>query len=536
VLLAAFYFGRQTRASVPYEVWIIAILLACFAHPGLLILFCVFLIAHSSARTYYPHFEIKSTIFHNLPLVAQRGTIDGATARVRTDPSRWDTKERVVARQDLRVNGAVPVIPASHGYNLYAAVRNRNVHFYVSVDAQSNLDSGDIDSETVTVDVDNIRYEDGAGVVTTDVDTGDINDMNFTVAFVSFSASADTELKISTNNTPAAGFVKVDSTDDTDNVVLLKGKLKLEGDSDAWLDSLPFTLVSTGGSTTAITGSVTLVLGSEEFTESTGSNCVDEADFTTAVSCDTAGATDGLLFDNLDYDIAAGSTVNFTLKADINDLQDGAAAVDFDAGDSLTASITTAGRAFIDVENEEGDQLTDSTEVSGNALGETQTFYENGVNVTMGTTTYASVTDGGDVTQVTYTIPLSVTSFGDTRYTGLSAEYEANAGAVDDDLALAFELQDSTAPSSGLENGTVSSTFTCDSTLEASTGYRLDENELVHCTLQVIHTTPGTASRSYRVQVNEFQTYSDAALNTDELIQTLTPIQDFQTGYQFITG
>ena len=414
--------------------------------------------------------------------------------------------------------------------------------FYVSVDAVNNLDSGDIDSDSWTIAVDNLRFVDGGGVVTTetsaiptDMDWDAAGD-GVALAFVSFSSASDTELKVSTNSTPAAGSLKADDTDDTEGVVLLKGKLKLEGDSDVLLDALPITLTSTGDSISALTSSVTLTIDGEEFTESTGANCIDDTDFDGADSCDAATVA-GVLFDNLDLDIAAGETVNFTVSADINDLENtGVTATDFDAGDSLTASLTTTGRGYIVAENEQGDQLTDSSEMTGSAIGEAQSFYADGVNVDMGTTTYTSVTDSGTVTQVTYSIPLTVTSFGDTRYVGLSAEYEADALAVNDDLALAFELQDSTAPTTGLENGTVSSTFTCDATLESGTAYRLDEGDSVNCTLQVIHTTPGTASRSYRVAVNEFQTYSDAALNTDEVIQTLTPVQDFQTGYQFITG
>jgi hypothetical protein len=129
VLIAAYFLGRNNRASLPFEYVCVGLLLACFAHPGILIVLCIILIAHSSIRTYYPHYTITSTIFRDLPLVRQRGNIDGATARVRVDPARWDEKTRVVARQDLRVNGCVPVIPASVGYNLYAAVRNRNVQY-----------------------------------------------------------------------------------------------------------------------------------------------------------------------------------------------------------------------------------------------------------------------------------------------------------------------------------------------------------------------------------------------------------------------
>jgi hypothetical protein len=51
------------------------------------------------------------------------------------------------------------------------------VKLYVAVDAVSNLDSSDITSDSWTVDIDSIRFEDGSGVVTTDTTTGDIDGM-----------------------------------------------------------------------------------------------------------------------------------------------------------------------------------------------------------------------------------------------------------------------------------------------------------------------------------------------------------------------
>ncbi len=148
--------------------------------------------------------------------------------------------------------------------------------------------------------------------------------------------------------------------------------------------------------------------------------------------------------------------------------------------------------------------------------------------------TYESISDSGSTTQVTYTIPLRVTAFGDTLYLGLSADYEADD--IDDGLAFAFELQDSSAPTTGLEDGTVSSTLSCNASVQGGTAYRLDEGVTKNCTLQVIHTTPGTNDSSYRVAVTQVQVYTDAALTTGEMIQTLDPIQDFQTGYRFISS
>jgi hypothetical protein len=128
---------------------------------------------------------------------------------------------------------------------------------YVAFTAPSGFDSGDIDSESFTLGLDNVRFIDGSGVVTTESTVGDLP-MTTTVSFVSFSTSADTVMKISTDSSnPVAKIVEVDSTDNTDNVVLLKGKIKLEGKSDVTIDTFPITLISTGDSISALTGNVT---------------------------------------------------------------------------------------------------------------------------------------------------------------------------------------------------------------------------------------------------------------------------------------
>jgi len=289
--------------------------------------------------------------------------------------------------------------------------------FYISVDAVGNLDSGDIDSDSWTIALDNVRYVDGAGVVTTetsaiptDMDWDSAGD-GISLTFASFSAASDTELKISTNSTPDSGVVKVNTSNDTDNVVLLKGKFKLEGDSDAWLDELPITLTSTGDSIDALASTITLTLGSEEFTESLGSNC--------ATSCATQ-TTDVVTFNNLDYTITAGSTVNFVVKVDINDIENtGVTATDFDEGDTLLASLTTTNRAAMVVENEEGDSLTDSTERTGSATGNAQAFYSTGIQVNLVSVTNspvntATINDTSDNATVTFIY--DVTAFGADIY------------------------------------------------------------------------------------------------------------------------
>ncbi len=262
--------------------------------------------------------------------------------------------------------------------------------FYISVDAPSTFDSGDIDGTVdFSVGIENIRYSDGSGVVTTldasdsSFDDGDgqigWNAVGDGLSFdaVGFSDSADTVLKISTaSDSPEGGVVLVKESASTDNVVLLKGKLKLEGDSDVTIDEFPVSFSPVGANANVIAEGYTLVLGGDEFSES--------------VSSIADGATGTVTFDNLDFVIEAGDTIEFEVLADIAEL-DGTT---FAEGDSLEANVTSDNRAMMDAENEESDQLSEAdSEKSGTANGEAQLFRTEGISVTL-VSTAASVTTG----------------------------------------------------------------------------------------------------------------------------------------------
>jgi peptidoglycan hydrolase-like protein with peptidoglycan-binding domain len=276
--------------------------------------------------------------------------------------------------------------------------------FYVTVDGKSNLDSGDISGDSWTVGISNIRFIDGSGVTTTDDSTGDLA-TSVGLNFVSFATAANTELKVSTDSTtPEAGIVIIDDTDSTDDVVILKGKLKLEGTSDAIMDEFPVTLTSSTF-VSNVTGNVTLTIGGQTFSE------------TVAISAATSGT---VTFDNLDFAIDAGETVNFTVTADINDMDNGNT---LDEGETLTGSISSTNRDYIDVENEEGDQFDDSSEKSGTATGEAQEFRTTGINLTFvsASTSVAAGTSTND-DQGTFLIKFKVRANGDTVYVSTLAD------------------------------------------------------------------------------------------------------------------
>jgi peptidoglycan hydrolase-like protein with peptidoglycan-binding domain len=296
--------------------------------------------------------------------------------------------------------------------------------FYITLDAISNLDSGDIAADSWTVAIENIRYEDGAGVVSTETSAIDSSldwdsaGDGVAVDFVDFAASSDTELKVTVDSSsPKAGIVIIDTTNNTDDVVLLVGKMEVEGTSDVTIDEFPVTLTTVGGANvSAVTGSLTLKIDGEEFTES--------------VSI-TGALTGTVTFDNLDFTIKAGDTVKFTVLADINDIDTG----NLDEGDTLLASVTSTNRDYIDAENEAGDQLSDSTEKSGTAIGKAQEFRTNGVILTLDSTS-TSIAAGNSTSddQGTFTLRFKVKAVGDSVYiaslAGATESGTANVGAT----------------------------------------------------------------------------------------------------------
>jgi len=286
---------------------------------------------------------------------------------------------------------------------------DKTVKVYVAIDSVNNLDTGDIGGDSWTVDVDNIRFIDGSGVTTTDDSTGDINAMNVGINFVSFSTAADTNLKVTLDSSsPDAGIVMVDDNSGTDGVVLLKGKITVEGDSDVVVDQLPITLTVTGATQIDyITDTVTLTIDGNDYSETVAS---------------TSLATATSTFDNLDLTLSAGDTYAFTISIDVLELSGN----DFNEGDTILASLTSTNRGNIDAENEEGDNLT-AGERSGTAIGEAQELRTQGVSVSLvSDSATKSAVDANDGDSATFTLKFKVTAVGADAYVGTTAASGVN--------------------------------------------------------------------------------------------------------------
>lgn len=372
--------------------------------------------------------------------------------------------------------------------------------FYVAVDSANTIDSGDISGDSWTVDIENIRYEDGSGVVTTDTDSGDINGMDVPIAFVTFSAASDTELKLSTHSdNPEAGIVVASNTGTTDNVILLKGEIELEGDSDVVIDEFPVTFAPTTSNFNTIVSSIKIKIGGEEFSES--------------VPSIAAGATASITFDNLDLTVDAGDTIDFEVIAEIADTDD------FTAGSTVTASVTSTNRAAIDVENEQGDNLT-AGERSGTIGGEALEFRANGIAVTLvSTSATKSASDTNDGDSATFTIKFKVQAIGDDMYVATTA---STAGAMNNLYSVDYS---GTATLTDVSAVLVNNT---DTTVTSGL-YLIEEGESETFTLTVLR-SPSATDDLFRAALTSIK-WDDEAGDTTPDNNYTTNLDDFKTDY-----
>lgn len=153
----------------------------------------------------------------------------------------------------------------------------------------------------------------------------------------------------------------------------------------------------------------------------------------------------------------------------------------------------------------------------------------------MGTPSYSSTTDpSGNVTSVTYVIPLSLTASGGTLYMGQVVKAGDDIYGKD---AIAFSVEHSVLPTTHLNS--ISYTTQALSTSDASIdnlGYKLDNGVTKHFTITVILNRFSNIDGLYRVVLNKIRTFTDANLQNEVMDTTLYPEENFQTGYQFLSG
>ena len=392
---------------------------------------------------------------------------------------------------------------------------DQKMRFFVAVSALENIDSADYSADSWTASLDSIRFNDASGAILTE--SASPLPLTRTFNFTSLATANDLELKVGLSSSNLkAQTVKVSTTSNTNNVELLKFTMKAQGGA-MHVDQIPVLFTTSDNDLDDVTGNVTLNIDGSTFSESVSTS---------------SSAASTITFDNLDLDLAADETITGTITADINSVSA------YSEGTTLYASIpsnyvTQTSYIYIDAEDVNGDQLV-AGDRSGSATGETMTLRSTGVNTVMGTASYNRTTDtNGLVTSVTYTIPVSVTSFGNTLYVGQSASSALTVGGSD---AFALVFQQSGAPSTDVVLSTSSASIalsSSDATIE-SNGFRLDDGQTKHFSIVVTLNSGSVLNANYRVQLKQVQTFTNAALSTGATQSNLLPVEQYRTDYQFL--
>jgi hypothetical protein len=416
--------------------------------------------------------------------------------------------------------------------------------FYVSVNANGSLDTNDANTANFTVKF----LAGGISASSPDgsFDTYPSADLEQSgLLFGKFSSSGvKATVSLSTNN-PVATTLAVNNTSATNGVTLLKFTIKATN-SDLTLRKVPIQVVTTGDPVASVVNTIklykgTTLLDSQDGSAGVGVNTALNTPVTgypsgainNAAGCTT---TCGFVFSNLsspDNKITSGMTNDYSVVVDIK------AQSNFTAGDTIKASLQNADvllSSNFSVQDTNGDQLPANSSVRvGSAVGEVMTLLVNGLNVVKGSETITTTTDtNGKITSATYRIPLAVTSFGQTLYTGQSAQLATSVSGTN---AFAYALNTSAAPSTDIvacTGCTITSSLSSDAAIEGS-GFRLDSGTTKNYILTVNLTgTVGSAPGFYRVHVEQAKSFTDNALTAGASVQTLLPVQNFQTAYQKI--
>jgi peptidoglycan hydrolase-like protein with peptidoglycan-binding domain len=404
----------------------------------------------------------------------------------------------------------------------------------VAISGVSNLDTTN-QGEKWNVQFVSVRFVDGQGSVVTDSSTGDISNTDDDdtstdsyereFSFESFASAADLEFKVSKGDDDIndARSIEVSSTTDTDNVEILSFEVEVEGDSDVTVDDLAVDFAtSTGDLLTDLISSAELVV---------------DGDVIGSENIVTAYNDDGVVvFDNLDWTIDAGDTVEVIVRVDMNELNTGT----FAAGATLSASVDPD-NANWDVEDEEGETVG-AGDKTGSASSDSHTFYADGIQVEMNSVSKSDTTvdsDNNDYT--TLTIKFDVTAFGEDAYvrnvitnTVASSSLVLTAPTAAQGVGIAINSNDSDINATGTKSVTLTSTAD-----EETNSFKVEEGETETFTAQVV-VTNGSGGGLDAASVRAILTgvgfaATDSSSNGDYTVFT-SNVTDIKTDYGYIAN
>jgi hypothetical protein len=343
----------------------------------------------------------------------------------------------------------------------------------VAVSGVNNVDSDDAGDDW-GLDFLSVRFADASGAIITE--TANTNEFLWSVT--TFATAADVELRVQSSDDTPEGVVNIDDTSDTNGVELLRFSLRAEG-SDIEVKDLPITFTVGSGNTAdtlaKIASTVTLEIDGEEVGSENASGVSSSV----------------LTFDDVDFMIGEGDTVEVVVRADINDTEAGS----FVDGDQLTVSFTSANRNAADLEDETGEDLPTNSR-TGTATGEALAFYDTGINVSFvsASETLVAGADGtADDDTITLRLVFDVEAFDGTVYVSNEATPTTAAlgevtsiDVANGGILYRYEI-DSTATTALLADVISRSNLTGNVTSD-SNEYMFEDGERARLTLTVTRT------------------------------------------------
>lgn len=306
---------------------------------------------------------------------------------------------------------------------------------YVAVVANDSIDTDDMDTAEIDLEVNTMRFVDATGAILS-ADMSNFNDMGDNDSFSFEDANTDDSIDLkSSSSNPDDTTVQVDENNKTNDVLALVARLDNDEDSsDMNVYDIPVVITIANGGTDADTvenviAAVTLEIDGDEY----------DGDLSGAGTLSAAGT--GTATYNFDIDgdttVDAGDIVDVKVYVTLKE-QDGNYQ---NALTTVTASIATS---TIEVENEEGDEITvggadrtgatltlntSAAGVSGYAWTTTSAQNNTAGSIILEFTVEA---DGGDV-DVT---AADITSFDTLTATGSSTIGAASLSKVSGDATL----------------------------------------------------------------------------------------------------
>src|SRR3989344_888034 len=239
----------------------------------------------------------------------------------------------------------------------------------VKVSGASAIDGNDV-GETWTVDFDQVRFRDATGASTSE----DPATAARTMSFESFATAADLELQVSLDEEDddinEAHVVDIDDTDDTDNVEFLSITIEIEGDSDVTIDEIPVEINTVEAAGANFNDPDDVVVAASLWMEASPAEEIATENLSAA---DADDDTEVVTFDDLDVELAGGSTTKFFVKLDLVSTADA-----LDNADTIEVEMDAGEVDLIDAEDDSGEQLV-AADLTGPADADAHVVYDTGV-------------------------------------------------------------------------------------------------------------------------------------------------------------